>query len=342
MRRPTLLLRSSLVLALLLVLPAAAAPQQADAGATVRAVLFYSPLCPHCHDVMTNDIPPLLARYGDRLEIVEVDVTRVDGAEAYRAAMQVLRIPADREGVPTLVIGDTYLVGADEIPARLPGLIEAGLAGGGVPLPDIPGIAEAARPFAVPLGGVGDIPTGDAVLGYATLILVLGGLVYGIRTLLRSGAPRGTPSVAIPVLALVGLVIAGYLSWVKLGDTAAVCGPFGDCGRVQSSPYSEVLGVPVAFLGVLHYLAVGFLATALRKDGRPPRWYREALVGLALLGAFFSFYLTGLELFTIFAVCTWCLGSALVATAILVLVARPGEATEPRTRAERRRAARKG
>ena len=42
--------------------------------AVARAVLFYSPTCPHCHKVMTEDLPPLVERYGDRFVIVGVDV----------------------------------------------------------------------------------------------------------------------------------------------------------------------------------------------------------------------------------------------------------------------------
>ena len=37
----------------------------ADGGPTVRLHYFYSPTCPHCHQVMTVDLPPLLQRYRD-------------------------------------------------------------------------------------------------------------------------------------------------------------------------------------------------------------------------------------------------------------------------------------
>ncbi len=30
------------------------------ADSVVRAVLFYSPTCPHCHEVIQNDLPPLI------------------------------------------------------------------------------------------------------------------------------------------------------------------------------------------------------------------------------------------------------------------------------------------
>ena len=41
--------------------------------AVVRAVLFFSPTCPHCHTVMTEDLPPLAALYGEQLQILGHD-----------------------------------------------------------------------------------------------------------------------------------------------------------------------------------------------------------------------------------------------------------------------------
>jgi thiol-disulfide isomerase/thioredoxin len=56
-------------------MPAVATAQPADEPA-VRAVLFYSPTCPHCHEVIQNTLIPMVDRYGDRLQILAIDVTR--------------------------------------------------------------------------------------------------------------------------------------------------------------------------------------------------------------------------------------------------------------------------
>jgi uncharacterized membrane protein len=119
-----------------------AGPAQAK-DPVVRAVLFYSPTCPHCHQVITEDLPPLIERYGDRLEIVGIDTTDPQGDALYLAAVDLFSIPADRRGVPALVIGDIVLVGAREIPELFPKLIEEHLAAGGVDWPPIPGLLEA-------------------------------------------------------------------------------------------------------------------------------------------------------------------------------------------------------
>ncbi len=125
----------------------------------VRAVLFFSPTCPHCQVVMTETLPPIMSQYGDRLEILAVDVTKEGGQSLYQAAVETLGIPDARRGVPTLVVGSTVLVGSFEIPDQFPGLIDAGLANGGVDWPAIPellaGLPDEVTPPQEPTAGAG-------------------------------------------------------------------------------------------------------------------------------------------------------------------------------------------
>lgn len=118
-------------------------PSAAPPPSVVHALLFYSPTCPHCHKVMTEDLPPLFARYGPRLRMAGVDVTTASGQAMYRAAVRAFAIPDDRLGVPTLIVGSRVLVGDGEIPAEFPGIIERGLAAGGIEWPDLPELREA-------------------------------------------------------------------------------------------------------------------------------------------------------------------------------------------------------
>jgi uncharacterized membrane protein/thiol-disulfide isomerase/thioredoxin len=108
----------------------------------VRAVLFFSPTCPHCHTVINETLPPILERFGNQLQIVGIDTQTSQGQTLYLAALEKYQVPQERSGVPSLYIGETYLVGEIEIPEQLPGLIEQGLAAGGIDWPDIPGLAE--------------------------------------------------------------------------------------------------------------------------------------------------------------------------------------------------------
>ena len=125
---------------------------------------------------------------------------------------------------------------------------------------------------------------------------------------------------AIALLALVGFFIAMYLWLHALGYGGPLkCGT-GACETVQTSPQAVQLGIPVAFYGVVGYLALFIVALiALRPAALAERKWTLLLVGLSTVGVVFTLYLTYLELFVIHAICRWCVGSALVITAIWIV-----------------------
>lgn len=129
---------------------------------------------------------------------------------------------------------------------------------------------------------------------------------------------------AIALLALVGLFVALYL-WLHAlgvgGGGPIKCGPGGGgCDTVQASPWAVFLGLPVAFYGVVGYLAIfGVAMVALRPAALPERTWNVVLVGLATVGVLFTAFLTYLELFVIHAICRWCVASAVIITAIWVV-----------------------
>ena len=62
---------------------------------------------------------------------------------------------------------------------------------------------------------------------------------------------------ATAVLALLGIAIAGYLTWIHYAHLDPVCvGGGGGCERVQSSRWAELGGIPVAVLGLGGYIAI--------------------------------------------------------------------------------------
>jgi uncharacterized membrane protein len=135
LRRITLII----FVGLAVLLPAAA---QAEDEPVVQAVLFYSPGCSHCHYVISEVLEPMLADYGDQLQIVQIDAWQESGSEVFDAAIDRYGDPSRPRGVPTLVVGDVVLIGSREIPDRFPAIVEEGLAAGGISWPDIPGLAE--------------------------------------------------------------------------------------------------------------------------------------------------------------------------------------------------------
>jgi uncharacterized membrane protein len=126
---------------------------------------------------------------------------------------------------------------------------------------------------------------------------------------------------------VVGLAIAGYLTYVHYAGISPVCEIAHGCEKVQTSEWSKVAGVPVALLGLLGYAAI--LAAVLI----PGETALTAAAGLAVVGFGFSAYLTYREVFTIEAICIWCVASAIVMAALAVLtvarLARPYAGQEP-------------
>jgi len=115
------------------------------------------------------------------------------------------------------------------------------------------------------------------------------------------------------VLTLVGIGIATYLTYVHYRGLSPICAVGQGCEKVQSSRYAKVVGVPVPVIGLIGY--VGILCSLLVRG----ELARLATAGMAYVGVAFSGYLTYRELFSIHAICQWCVGSAIVMTIIALL-----------------------
>jgi uncharacterized membrane protein len=119
---------------------------------------------------------------------------------------------------------------------------------------------------------------------------------------------------AAALVALAGIAVAGYLTWVHFDDAALVCVAGGGCETVQESEYAEIAGIPVALLGLGAYvvllgLVIWDTATA-----------RLAAATIAFVGLLFSVYLVALQLFVIDAVCVWCLANDVVIAPVLAVL----------------------
>lgn len=80
----------------------------------------------------------------------------------YRAAADDYQVPPEHRGVPLLVMGDVYLMSSLDIPQQLPGIIENGLAGGGIAGPDFPGFYELLEAEGLLIPEVPDPPQNDS------------------------------------------------------------------------------------------------------------------------------------------------------------------------------------
>jgi uncharacterized membrane protein len=121
------------------------------------------------------------------------------------------------------------------------------------------------------------------------------------------------------VTAFIGLSDSIYLSYIKLSHNEAFCAGIGECDVVNTSPYSEIAGIPMALLGASAYIALVIL---LIVEGRRGFWKNNSLLiffGITLIGLLYSAYLTYIEVAVIHAICPFCVLSA-VAMLVLFVV----------------------
>jgi uncharacterized membrane protein/thiol-disulfide isomerase/thioredoxin len=324
----------------------------------VRVVMFWTSTCGHCEYVINEILPPLQEQYSDQLEILLIElVTQEDVDHLYETAT-IMGIPQNNVGVPFMLVGERVLSGSEQIPRELPGLIEMHLENGGLDYPRYPSLAgylpapidsptvsdeatnneseadQLSTPIAVSEAHPGEDSAGSYSNGLTLALVVFVGMViaivYVIYALLRESEPDGSQRFTwldwlIPILALAGIGVAGYLTYVETQAVEAICGPIGDCNSVQSSSYAKVFGIlPVGILGLLGYVAI-LIAWVIQKV-RHDRWASYAIIamlGMALFGTLYSIYLTYIEIWVIRAVCMWCVSSAVLITLLMLLSVQP-------------------
>ena len=93
----------------------------------------------------------------------------------------------------------------------------------------------------------------------------------------------------------IGLLDALYLSWSKLFHQQVICGTYKGCETVNSSPYAEIGGIPIALLGAGAYIVI---LGMLYMEDRSPFWRDNGPLGIfvvSLAGTLYSAYLTYIE-----------------------------------------------
>ncbi|MBW8012206.1 MAG: vitamin K epoxide reductase family protein [Chloroflexi bacterium] len=146
------------------------------------------------------------------------------------------------------------------------------------------------------------------------------------NTPLQEVSRRDWKAYAVPVLALIGIFVAGYLSYIHWFPESSLCGDFGDCETVNLSRWATIRGVPIALLGMgMYVLILGLSIYRLRSQTETHSMIAPAIFGLSLFGVLYSAYLTYLELFVIHAICPYCVASAIIVTLIFGLSVRDME-----------------
>ena len=123
--------------------------------------------------------------------------------------------------------------------------------------------------------------------------------------------------IAAALLSLIGLTDALYLTVQHIAGRSVPCSVTSGCEEVLTSAYAVVAGIPLAALGAAAYFSVFSLATLAAFGNRIFGVLLRPLVALMVLVSLWLFYL---QAFVIRAFCQFCLLSAAITIALMIIV----------------------
>lgn len=137
-------------------------------------------------------------------------------------------------------------------------------------------------------------------------------------------------TIALIVIGFLGLMDSSYLAAKYYSGTVPPCSLLKGCDIVTTSKYAAIGGVSVALLGAIYYLIILIFSIAFLDSKK----YRLAsfLSKFSIMGVLASAWFLYLQIFTIRALCLYCLFSAATSTAIFVLsrsIKAPGKRGNP-------------
>ncbi|WKZ30844.1 MAG: vitamin K epoxide reductase family protein [Candidatus Dojkabacteria bacterium] len=125
---------------------------------------------------------------------------------------------------------------------------------------------------------------------------------------------RSTTNLIILLLAAAGGLLSLYLWNSTLQGSVDFCTT--NCEAVLTSPYSKILGIPVAALGFVYYAG---MATLCFQRIHIKHILLDRMLAIAILaGILFTIYLRYLEFGVIEEICMWCWGSVVTMLAITI------------------------
>ncbi len=123
------------------------------------------------------------------------------------------------------------------------------------------------------------------------------------------------------LLGVVGFWITFQIRRMQKKRRPMTCPIGGKCKHVLTSRYSSLFGISTELYGKLYYLFVigasSLLLGGLTAVLGAPLGILMGIVGAAAFAV--SLFLTGIQAFVLRAWCSWCLASAAVNTAIILL-----------------------
>ncbi len=117
-------------------------------------------------------------------------------------------------------------------------------------------------------------------------------------------------------VSIIGFFDAAYLTIQHYTQFTLPCTITHGCDLVTKSEYSSIMGVPVALLGAIYYLAI-FLAVYIMIETKKTECLRFIAIATTF-GFLFSAWFVYLQLFVILAICQYCMLSAITSTTMFI------------------------
>jgi cytochrome c biogenesis protein CcdA/thiol-disulfide isomerase/thioredoxin len=124
-------------------LPTAISTELPCSAEAVHGLFFYRTDCPHCAEILDEVINPLEEELGADLDIRLVNIDYADNYELFLEIQESFAVSNENRVIPTLVLGDTILIGEDSIREELRGRALAGIQAGGIEWPTLEGFDPA-------------------------------------------------------------------------------------------------------------------------------------------------------------------------------------------------------
>jgi uncharacterized membrane protein len=118
-------------------------------------------------------------------------------------------------------------------------------------------------------------------------------------------------------LTVLGVFVAGYLTWSHYSGEPIYCGGSNSCELVNSSRFAYLGSIPVALIGLIGYLIILVLSLIPTRDDR--QWPMLLIFAGALIGTLLQWYLFYIEVAVLRAICYWCVTSQALITLIFLL-----------------------
>jgi len=132
--------------------------------------------------------------------------------------------------------------------------------------------------------------------------------------------PRWAETVTF-LLSLIGLGLSVYLTITHFDKQLLACTSNGviDCAKVTTSAQSELLGIPVAILGLANYTGMAVINSPWAWRSRH-RWVHVTRFILAVIAMCFVLWLIYAEVMIIGAICLYCTAVHVTTFALLIVL----------------------